>query len=247
MEDVEDPHPHEGQVRIRVAAAGVHVLGTVIRRGLPSGPLPLPRLLMTPGRKTVLHPRQVATYGRTPPGGTRPRPRPRHRSFPVAAGSYLWRLAPHGPAATPDRSSPPCPFQLWTVRSGRVRASSATPRKPAGLRRKTGGNVGQPPITCRSAGSHLRTKSVEMPMRPAPRSAIVIDYACHMVLAEGRARHWGRVCRRHRRPRGHRSCSGSLRRDLGGDFPTRSSSLNSGARLVETSGATRFTGAEESP
>jgi len=29
IEDVEDPHPHEGQVRIRVAAAGVHVLDTV--------------------------------------------------------------------------------------------------------------------------------------------------------------------------------------------------------------------------
>jgi NADPH2:quinone reductase len=50
---VEDPHPHEGQVRIRVAAAGVHVLDTVIRRGLPSGPLPLPRLPMTPGREVA--------------------------------------------------------------------------------------------------------------------------------------------------------------------------------------------------
>jgi len=84
-----------------------------------------------------------------------------------------------------------------------------------------------------------------MPMRPAPRSAIVTDYAWHMVLAEGQARHWGRVCR-HRHPR-RRSCGGSLRRALGGDFPTRSSSLNSGARLVETRGATRFTGGEESP
>lgn len=53
IEDVEDPHPHEGQVRIRVAAAGVHVLDTVIRRGLPGGPLPVPRLPMTPGREVA--------------------------------------------------------------------------------------------------------------------------------------------------------------------------------------------------
>jgi NADPH:quinone reductase len=40
MEDVEDPHPHEGQVRIRVAAAGVHVLDTVIAAVCPAAPCP---------------------------------------------------------------------------------------------------------------------------------------------------------------------------------------------------------------
>jgi len=33
LEKVPDPHPAEGQVRIRVESAGVHLIDTSIRRG----------------------------------------------------------------------------------------------------------------------------------------------------------------------------------------------------------------------
>lgn len=48
-EEVDDPHPGEGQVRITVAASGVHLIDTRIRSG-SAGPVPLPALPMTPGR-----------------------------------------------------------------------------------------------------------------------------------------------------------------------------------------------------
>lgn len=51
FEEVDDPHPAEGQVRIAVAAAGVHLLDTSIRAGVSGGPFPLPELPMTPGRE----------------------------------------------------------------------------------------------------------------------------------------------------------------------------------------------------
>ena len=38
-EEVPDPTPGDGQVRIRVESAGVHVVDTAIRRGEP-GPYP---------------------------------------------------------------------------------------------------------------------------------------------------------------------------------------------------------------
>ncbi len=50
-EDVDDPTPGPGQVRIRVAAAGVHLIDTMIRAGRQGGPFPLPQLPMTPGRE----------------------------------------------------------------------------------------------------------------------------------------------------------------------------------------------------
>jgi NADPH2:quinone reductase len=50
-EEVADPAPAEGQVRIAVEAAGVHLLDTVIRKGQSGGPFPLPDLPMTPGRE----------------------------------------------------------------------------------------------------------------------------------------------------------------------------------------------------
>jgi NADPH:quinone reductase len=53
MEVIADPHPAEGQVRIRVESAGVHLIDTVIRRGEPGGPYPLPDLPMTPGREVA--------------------------------------------------------------------------------------------------------------------------------------------------------------------------------------------------
>ena len=52
-EKVLDPVPGDGQVRIAVAAAGVHVIDTTIRRGVQGGPFPLPSLPMTPGREVA--------------------------------------------------------------------------------------------------------------------------------------------------------------------------------------------------
>ncbi|MFD3926918.1 zinc-binding dehydrogenase [Streptomyces sp. NPDC058614] len=52
-ERTEDPRPGPGQVRIAVAAAGVHLLDTAIREGL-QGPLPeLPALPTIPGREVA--------------------------------------------------------------------------------------------------------------------------------------------------------------------------------------------------
>ncbi len=52
-EEVPDPRPGPGQVRIAVAAAGVHLLDTSIRSGVHGGPFPLPDLPMTPGREVA--------------------------------------------------------------------------------------------------------------------------------------------------------------------------------------------------
>ncbi|MFI6772664.1 zinc-binding dehydrogenase [Nocardia sp. NPDC050412] len=51
-ETVSDPVPGPGQVLIRVAAAGVHVIDTALRRGTP-GPYPLPALPTIPGREVA--------------------------------------------------------------------------------------------------------------------------------------------------------------------------------------------------
>lgn len=52
-EQVEDPVPGPGQVRIAVAAAGVHLLDTALREGV-QGPLPqLPALPTVPGREVA--------------------------------------------------------------------------------------------------------------------------------------------------------------------------------------------------
>ncbi|WP_329350385.1 zinc-binding dehydrogenase [Streptomyces sp. NBC_01261] len=52
-ETVDTPSPHPGQVRIAVAAAGVHLLDTVLRKG-ERGPLPeLPALPTIPGREVA--------------------------------------------------------------------------------------------------------------------------------------------------------------------------------------------------
>lgn len=52
-DEIPDPEPGPGQVRITVAAAGVHLLDTVIRSGVSGGPFPLPELPMTPGREVA--------------------------------------------------------------------------------------------------------------------------------------------------------------------------------------------------
>ncbi|RZQ65648.1 zinc-binding dehydrogenase [Amycolatopsis suaedae] len=52
-EEVPDPVPHAGQARIRVAAAGVHLVDTSIRAGVTGGPFPPPELPMTPGREVA--------------------------------------------------------------------------------------------------------------------------------------------------------------------------------------------------
>ncbi|MFG1795167.1 zinc-binding dehydrogenase [Nocardia sp. NPDC049149] len=51
-ETVPDPAPKPGQVRITVAAAGVHLIDTAIRKGQP-GPFPLPELPTVPGREVA--------------------------------------------------------------------------------------------------------------------------------------------------------------------------------------------------
>jgi NADPH:quinone reductase len=52
-EEVEDPEPGPGHVRIAVAAAGVHLIDTRIRAGVRMGPLPLPELPAIPGREVA--------------------------------------------------------------------------------------------------------------------------------------------------------------------------------------------------
>src|SRR3712207_1669291 len=53
FEEVPAPVPGPGQVRVAVAASGVHLLDTSIRRGESGGPFPLPGLPMTPGREVA--------------------------------------------------------------------------------------------------------------------------------------------------------------------------------------------------
>ncbi|MEV0371097.1 zinc-binding dehydrogenase [Streptomyces sp. NPDC050636] len=51
-ETVEDPRPGPGEVRISVAAAGVHLLDTALRAGQQGGgPVPVPELPTVPGRE----------------------------------------------------------------------------------------------------------------------------------------------------------------------------------------------------
>lgn len=52
-EEVDDPKPGPGQVRIAVAAAGVHLLDTTIRAGRPGGPFGLPKLPQVQGREVA--------------------------------------------------------------------------------------------------------------------------------------------------------------------------------------------------
>ncbi|WP_405165230.1 zinc-binding dehydrogenase [Nocardia sp. NBC_01499] len=51
-ETLPDPTPGAGQVRISVAAAGVHLVDTALRKGLP-GPYPIPELPTVPGREVA--------------------------------------------------------------------------------------------------------------------------------------------------------------------------------------------------
>lgn len=53
LEEVPNPHPGAGEVRVRVASAGVHLIDAAIRRGERTGPFPPPQLPMTPGREVA--------------------------------------------------------------------------------------------------------------------------------------------------------------------------------------------------
>ncbi|MFD8491214.1 alcohol dehydrogenase catalytic domain-containing protein, partial [Streptomyces sp. NPDC059712] len=65
LDEVEDPAPGPGQVRVAVRAAGVHLLDTSLREGV-QGPTPaLPELPTIPGR-------EVAGVGGRPRGGGAP-------------------------------------------------------------------------------------------------------------------------------------------------------------------------------
>jgi threonine dehydrogenase-like Zn-dependent dehydrogenase len=52
-EEVDDPEPGDGQVRIAVSASGVHLIDAAIREGVQGGPFPLPGLPMIPGREVA--------------------------------------------------------------------------------------------------------------------------------------------------------------------------------------------------
>ena len=52
-EVVNDPEPGPGQVRIAVAAAGVHLIDTLLRAGRRLGSLPLAVLPAVPGREVA--------------------------------------------------------------------------------------------------------------------------------------------------------------------------------------------------
>ncbi|MBO8202877.1 zinc-binding dehydrogenase [Streptomyces smyrnaeus] len=52
-EQIPDPTPGPGQVRIAVQAAGVHLIDTTLRAGVTLGPLPLPELPTVPGREVA--------------------------------------------------------------------------------------------------------------------------------------------------------------------------------------------------
>src|SRR5919199_3510460 len=53
LENVPDPHPARGQVRIRVESAGVQLIDAVMRRGQAGGPYQMPELPTTPGREVA--------------------------------------------------------------------------------------------------------------------------------------------------------------------------------------------------
>ena len=52
LEQLADPSPREGEVRIKVEASGVHLVDTTLRSGAP-GPIPLPELPTVPGREVA--------------------------------------------------------------------------------------------------------------------------------------------------------------------------------------------------
>jgi len=53
LDELPELDPDEGQVRIAVEAAGVHLLDTSLRRGETGGPMPPPRLPTIPGREVA--------------------------------------------------------------------------------------------------------------------------------------------------------------------------------------------------
>ncbi|WP_435738099.1 zinc-binding dehydrogenase [Cellulosimicrobium sp. PMB13] len=53
LDQVPDPVPGPGEVRVAVRAHGVHLLDTTLRRGESGGPLPLPELPTVPGREVA--------------------------------------------------------------------------------------------------------------------------------------------------------------------------------------------------
>jgi NADPH2:quinone reductase len=64
-EEVLDPVPDEGQVRIQVEAAGVHLMDTALRAGTAGGgPVAPPQLPTIPGREVAGRVNAVGTASR---------------------------------------------------------------------------------------------------------------------------------------------------------------------------------------
>lgn len=101
LDDLPDLEPGPGEVRVAVAAAGVHLLDTSLRRG-EAGPLPLPELPTVPGRevagvvdavgpgteRTWLGRRVVAHLGQVPGG---------YAEQAVTAATSLFEVPDHVP------------------------------------------------------------------------------------------------------------------------------------------------------
>ena len=95
-ETTDDPVPGPGQVRIAVAAAGVHLLDTALREGM-TGPFPAPAELPTvPGRRSRRHGRHARRVHR-------PRTGSASASSPISARPPA--VTPNSPSPTPTGST----------------------------------------------------------------------------------------------------------------------------------------------
>ena len=105
-EEVEDPEPGPGQVRIAVAAAGVHLVDTTIRAGGRWARIPLPELPAIPGREVAGRRRRGRRRRRRAPGsGAAWSPTSARR----APATPSWRCARSSPARPPRRRWPTTP------------------------------------------------------------------------------------------------------------------------------------------
>ena len=122
-ESVPDLDPADGQVRILVEAAGVHLLDTKIRSGESGGPFPLPDLPMTPGREVAgaRRRRRLRRRRLVDRQARRRPPRPGQRRLRRTGARACDSLHELRRACRPRRRSP------WSGRAARPWASSRWP------------------------------------------------------------------------------------------------------------------------